>query len=133
MTATPSYSEYTRVQLGDLGEVMTAPMAPTERALILSTWMQSSSWRRKAMLEVLERGIVLVARSEGVTLGWLAFDGALVVHGYVKSGYRGNGVMRALWDAAGRPTEHVEDAHRRVRKVLEKLKGGGHDEATGAR
>lgn len=125
------------VYLGALGDVELAPMAATERALVLSSWMQTSHWHRSAMLAVIDdrkRPVpVLVARSEeGIVLGWLAMSGALAAHAYVKSGYRGNGVMRALWEAAGRPSEPAEDAHRRVRKVLEKLKGGAHDEAAGA-
>lgn len=114
------------VQLGDLGDVEIGPMVATERALVLSSWMQSSGWSRRDVLAVVDGGAVLMARSEeGIALGWVAVSAGRAVHGYVKSGYRGNGVMRALWNAAGRPTEHVEDAHRRVRKVLEKLKGGG--------
>ncbi len=112
------------MNLGALGEVTITAMEPTERALVLSSWMQSSSWRRRDILAVVDGGLVLVARSEeGIALGWLAMSGERVAHAFCKSGYRGNGVMRALWDAAGKPGEHVEDAHRRVKRVLEHLKG----------
>jgi hypothetical protein len=108
-----------------LGPVTIAPLLDGEQAFVLATWQHSSHWRRKRMVAVVDAGTVLVARSEeGVALGWLALSDGKVAHGYVKSMggcYRGNGVMRALWDAAGQPSECVNDATRRARRVLAHL------------
>lgn len=112
----------TTFHLGDLGFVTVSPLQADEHPFMFDTWMRSSKWRRRRMEAVVGVGFVLVARSEeGVALGWLALWGGRVAHAYVKSGFRGQGVMRALWEAAGRPNEGVDDAHPRVARVLEKL------------
>lgn len=109
----------TTFALGDLGLVAVSPMQRDELPLVMDAWQRSSTWRRRQIERVVEAGTVLVARDDnGLALAWLALDAGRVAHGYTKSGYRGNGVMRALWFAAGCPQEHVEDAMRRVRKVL---------------
>jgi hypothetical protein len=113
----------TRVDLGDLGTVEVSPMHADEYALVLDSWLRSTTWRRRDIVRVVDAGGVLVARDDaGLALGWLAMREGRVAHGYCKSSYRGYGVMRALWVAAGRPEEIVHDAMRRARRVLEHLK-----------
>lgn len=108
----------------DLGPVTISPMFEREFAMVMDHWQRSSHWRRSLILAAVEAGPVLVARDEGgLGLGWVALSGDALAHGYVKSGFRGNGLARALWDAAGRPSEHVDDATRRTKRVLQHLRG----------
>ena len=108
-----------------LGLVTISPMQPDEFAYIADSWMRSSEWRRSAIVAVIEAGGVLVARDDaGLALGWLALDDGHVAHGSVKSGYRGNGMMRILWEAAGKPATVADGAMKRARKVLDRLKEG---------
>lgn len=108
----------------DLGPVTVSPMRPDELAFVLSGWMHSSAWKRRDMLAVIERGSVLVARDDGdLALGWIALDDGKVVHGFTKGGFRGNGVARMLWEASGRPSEHVDGVMKRVVAVLARLRG----------
>lgn len=111
-----------RLDHPDLGPVEISPMHPGELALVLDGWMRSSHWRRRAMLAVVEAGGVLVARDEhGVALGWVALEGDRVAHAVVKYGYRGNGLARALWHAAGRPCKLADDVTKRCRQVMQHL------------
>lgn len=109
-----------------LGPVSISPMRDDELALVLSSWMHSSDWRRREMVAVVEAGGVLVARDDGgLALGWLATSGGRFVTAYCKQGFRGNGVVRLLWDAAGQPRELVDKpGNKRVGKVLASLIAG---------
>lgn len=109
-----------------LGLVTISPMQEAELPLVMSSWMHSSDWRRAQMAAVIADGTVLVARDDGgLALGWLAVDVAgRIVHGYVKSSYRGLGLMRMLWESAGSPVEIVDaPGNKRISRVLKRLIG----------
>ena len=102
-----------------LGPVTISDMRADEFAFVTATWMKSSPWKRRDMVTVLERGEVLVARDDAeLALAWLALRDDRVCHGYVRWGLRGNGLMRALWIEAGRPTQCADGVVRKCWPVL---------------
>jgi len=80
------------------------PMRDSELNLIYDSWMRSApKWRRNTMYKAIERGKVLVARDGDFVFGWLCVVGDSVAHGWVRDSYRRLGLMRDLWEQAGRP------------------------------
>ncbi len=109
----------------DLGIVIVSPMHAGEFAYVIDGWMRSSHWKRSAIVDVIEHGAVLVARDEnGLGLGWLAMRDGKIAHCVVKSGFRSNGLCRALWQAAGKPATLADDVVRRAPRVLARLLEG---------
>lgn len=102
-----------------------APLDASETNLVRHSWLKGSHWLRSKMLAALEQGVTLVARRNGVVLGWMCCRGDVVCHAYTKEPYRQLGVCRALWEAHGRPRELDEPAtrvgKRLRRRVLEEL------------
>jgi hypothetical protein len=102
-----------------------AEVAPAELNLVRHSWLKGSHWQRAKMLRALEDGVTLVARSEGVVLGWMCVRDGAVCHAYTKEPYRQLGVCRALWEAHGMPRGLDEPAtrvgKRLHRRVLEEL------------
>lgn len=88
-----------------LDEYEIAPMLASERNYVLDSWMRSSRWRRDSIMRCVERGQVLVCRVPGddYVMGWLCTVGTSAAFGVVREGYRELGVMRALWERAGKP------------------------------
>lgn len=99
-------------------------MSPDELPLLFSSWLKSHREANPSQAEkqyyarqhdviqdiVEEMPLLLVARSEGVVLGWLCAratdDGMLIDYAYTKSAYRRFGVARELLTEA---IERLED------------------------
>lgn len=106
-----------------LGMVTIAPMAADEVNMVRDNWMRTSDWRRSAIIAAMDAGTVSVARDDaGLALGWLCVVDGRLAHGFVKSGYRGNGIARVLWEASRCPAMAVPGAVRRVHKFLERVR-----------
>lgn len=107
------------------------PMADDELNLVRATWMHSSWGHRSDINRAIDEGSVTVARTaDGLCLGWVAHNGDTVSHGWVRDGYRGLGVMRTLWERAGKPCVLGKDPTTRAKRVLRALLDGAQKEAS---
>jgi len=97
-------------------------MRSDERNMVLKDWMLNTRHDRKDIERCMRDGVVLVARARnGIALGWLAHVGRKACAAYVKGAYRDLGVLRALWDRAGRPSEVMHPSTARAHQVMRGL------------